>query len=379
MTDRLRLRISPCPNDTFMFEALLNGRIPTQGLAFEVGFQDIEELNEGVSSPDGPDISKISYAVLPAVVDRYALLDSGSALGRGNGQLLVRRRGDRSPIRRVAIPGELTTANAMLLRFFPSIVDRTPVLFSEIAAAVERGAFDAGVLIHEGRFTYERHNLELVADLGALWERQTGLPLPLGGIVASRELLAEVRRTFDRVLHDSIAYALEHPTVSRPFVREHARELDDEVIDRHIALFVNRYSLALGEEGRRAVRELTGLPDLRLGWEPARELTDAGFPPPETVFTPAAIHCSRGDFVCARSGCVCCRRFPDRSLHREGGAADVAADQRVWTTISPSRSSSRIGIGSPPRTRPTTSPAAKSIRSIARSRSRSIPRRRASL
>ena len=368
MTDRLRLRISPCPNDTFMFEALLNGRIPTQGLAFEVGFQDIEELNEGVSSPDGPDISKISYAVLPAVVDRYALLDSGSALGRGNGQLLVRRRGDRSPIRRVAIPGELTTANAMLLRFFPSIVDRTPVLFSEIAAAVERGAFDAGVLIHEGRFTYERHNLELVADLGALWERQTGLPLPLGGIVASRELPAEVRRTFDRVLHDSIAYALEHPTVSRPFVREHARELDDEVIDRHIALFVNRYSLTLGEEGRRAVRELTGLPDLRLG-----------FPPPETVFTPAAIHCSRGDFVCARSGCVCCRRFPDRSLHREGGAADVAADQRVWTTISPSRNSSRIGIGSPPRTRPTTSPAAKSIRSIARSRSRSSPRRRASL
>mgnify|MGYP000969211773 CR=1 FL=1 len=159
----------------------------------------------------------------------------------------------------------MTAANGVLLT---RIVDRTPVLFSEIAAAVERGAFDAGVLIHEGRFTYERHNLELVADLGALWERQTGLPLPLGGIVASRELLAEVRRTFDRVLHDSIAYALEHPTVSRPFVREHARELDDEVIDRHIALFVNRYSLALGEEGRRAVRELTGLPDLRLGWEP---------------------------------------------------------------------------------------------------------------
>lgn len=186
MTDRLRLRISPCPNDTFMFEALLNGRIPTQGLAFEVGFQDIEELNEGVSSPDGPDISKISYAVLPAVVDRYALLDSGSALGRGNGSCSCGRRGRPVADPRVAIPGELTTANAMLLRFFPSIVDRTPVLFSEIAAAVERGAFDAGVLIHEGRFTYERHNLELVADLGALWERQTGLPLPLGGIVASR-------------------------------------------------------------------------------------------------------------------------------------------------------------------------------------------------
>ena len=181
MTDRLRLRISPCPNDTFMFEALLNGRISTQGLAFEVGFQDIEELNEGVSSPDGPDISKISYAVLPAVVDRYALLDSGSALGPGHGQVLVRGRGARGALGGcLAIPGELTTANAMLLRFFPSIVDRTPVLFSEIAAAVERGAFDAGVLIHEGRFTYERHNLELVADLGALWERQAG-PAPALG------------------------------------------------------------------------------------------------------------------------------------------------------------------------------------------------------
>lgn len=156
----------------------------------------------------------------------------------------------------------------MLLRFFPSIVDRTPVLFSEIAAAVERGAFDAGVLIHEGRFTYERHNLELVADLGALWERRRDCRCRWAASWRVGELPAEVRRTFDRVLHDSIAYALEHPTVSRPFVREHARELDDEVIDRHIALFVNRYSLALGEEGRRAVRELTGLPDLRLGWEP---------------------------------------------------------------------------------------------------------------
>ena len=167
-------------------------------------------------------MGKITTFVIWAVI-----FLAGFLIGRFGGR-------SRSPIRRVAIPGELTTANAMLLRFFPSIVDRTPVLFSEIAAAVERGAFDAGVLIHEGRFTYERHNLELVADLGALWEQQTGLPLPLGGIVASRELPAEVRRTFDRVLHDSIAYALEHPTVSRPFVREHARELDDEVIDRRL-------------------------------------------------------------------------------------------------------------------------------------------------
>lgn len=259
MNSRLRLRISPCPNDTFMFDALLNGRVDTCGLSFEADFGDIEELNRGVLAPGGPDISKISYAVLPAVADRYALLDSGSAIGRGNGQLLVRRRGDRGPIRRVAVPGELTTADAMLRRFFPEIVDRTPVLFSEIAAAVERGDFDAGVLIHEGRFTYRRHELELVADLGALWERQTGLPLPLGAIVASRALPDEVRRTFDAVLRSSVEHAFAHPESSRAFVREHARELDDEVIDRHIALFVNRYSLSLGEEGRRAVRELTGL------------------------------------------------------------------------------------------------------------------------
>ena len=376
MTDRLRLRISPCPNDTFMFEALLNGRIPTQGLAFEVGFQDIEELNEGVSSPDGPDISKISYAVLPAVVDRYALLDSGSALGRGNGQLLVRRRGDRSPIRRVAIPGELTTANAMLLRFFPSIVDRTPVLFSEIAAAVERGAFDAGVLIHEGRFTYERHNLELVADLGAAdgtaaaVGRHRGESGTAGGGASHlRSGIARQHRLRART-PDGVA-AVRQGT--RSGVGRRGDRPSYRALRQSLFACIGRGGASCGARTDRTSRSAVGL------GTPARELTDAGFPPPETVFTPAAIHCSRGDFVCARSGCVCCRRFPDRSLHREGGAADVAADQRVWTTISPSRSSSRIGIGSPPRTRPTTSPAAKSIRSIARSRSRSIPRRRASL
>jgi 1,4-dihydroxy-6-naphthoate synthase len=243
-----------------MFDALINQRIDTRGFIFDVAFHDIEELNRGVlKAHSEPLISKISYSVLPSIIDRFVLLDSGSALGRGNGQLLVRRVGESGPIRRVAIPGELTTANAMLGRFFPEIQDRTPMHFSEIARAVERGDYDAGVLIHEGRFTYCEHHLQLVADLGALWEQQTALPLPLGAIVAHRYLTQSVIEEFDSLLHDSIAYAFAHPEASRAFVKAHARELDDHVINQHIALFVNAYSLSLGDEGRKAVQKLTGI------------------------------------------------------------------------------------------------------------------------
>ena len=252
----LSLHISPCPNDTFAFEALLHGRIDREGLSFDVSFCDIEELNRGVLSSQ-PDISKISTSLLPRISDRYELLDSGSALGRGNGQLLVRRRGDTSPIRTVAIPGEHTTANAMLTRFFPDTERRVPMLFSDIAPAVAQCLCDAGVLIHEGRFVYERYGLELVADLGALWEQQTGLPLPLGAIVASRTLPAEVRRAVERVIARSVRYAMDNPMVSRAFVKSHAREMDDTVISKHIALFVNEFTLSLGIEGHQAVDALT--------------------------------------------------------------------------------------------------------------------------
>ena len=257
-TVTLRLRISPCPNDTFMFDALLNGRIDTGGLHFDVEYRDIEALNRGVQAGEA-DVSKISCAVLPAVADRYALLDSGAALGRGNGPLLVRRAGDRSPIRRVAVPGVHTTANALMMRLFPRITERTPLLFSQIAAAVERGDFDAGVLIHEGRFVYRQRQLELVADLGQLWERTTALPLPLGGIAAKRSLPEAVRRQVETLIRQSIEYAFAHPEASRAYIKEHAQELDDAVIDAHIALFVNDYSLSLGDEGRRAVEALTGI------------------------------------------------------------------------------------------------------------------------
>ena len=251
----LRLAISPCPNDTFMFDAIVNKRIDLEGYTFDVEYHDIEQLNERVLSGEA-EVSKCSTALLGAVGERYRLLDSGSALGRGNGPLLVRRKGDTTRIRRIAVPGLYTTANALVGRLFPEIEERVPMLFSEIAKAVEAAEFDAGVLIHEGRFVYERRNLELVADLGLEWERRVGLPLPLGSIIITRSLGEEVARDLERLIRRSIEYAFAHPELSREFIKSHAQELEDEVIDKHISLFVNDFSLTLGDEGRRAVEEL---------------------------------------------------------------------------------------------------------------------------
>lgn len=254
----LDLHISPCPNDTFMFDALINGRIACGDLRFRVEYHDIEALNRNAAAGKA-DVSKISFAALPGVFGRYALLDSGSALGRGNGPLLVRRAGDTAPIRSVAVPGLHTTAHALLRRLHPGLDDLRPTLFSEIAGAVARSEVDAGVLIHEGRFLFREQGLELIADLGEEWECATGLPLPLGAIVIRRTLPPEVRTRIEMLLRSSIAYAFAHPSDSRAYVKSHAREMDDGVIDRHIALFVNKHSLSLGAEGRRAVALLTGI------------------------------------------------------------------------------------------------------------------------
>ena len=258
MSRPIRLAISPCPNDTFMFDAIINRRIDLDGLEFEVEYHDIEQLNERVLERVA-DVSKCSTAILPHIVERYSLLDSGSALGRGNGPLLVRRKGDRSPIRRIAVPGLHTTANALISKLFPEIEERVPMLFSEIAEAVERGDFDAGVLIHEGRFVYERRNLELVADLGLEWERRMELPLPLGSIVVARDLGEEMANSVEALLRRSVEFAFANPQISREFIKSHAQELEDSVIGSHIALFVNEFSVSLGSEGRRAVEQLTGV------------------------------------------------------------------------------------------------------------------------
>jgi 1,4-dihydroxy-6-naphthoate synthase len=238
-----------------MFDAIINRRIDLDGFDVEVTYLDIEQLN-AAALEHKYDITKCSTAILGAVGDSYVLLDSGSALGRGNGPLLVRRKGDTTPLRRIAVPGEHTTANRLVMRLFPDIEERVPMLFSEIAEAVERGDYDGGVLIHEGRFVYHKRNLELVADLGLEWEARMGLPLPLGSIIASRGLDSEVRERFEALLRRSIEYAFANPMVSREFIKQHAQELDDEVIDSHIALFVNEYSVTLGAEGRKAVEAL---------------------------------------------------------------------------------------------------------------------------
>ena len=238
-----------------MFDAMVNGRIDCEGLSFEVKFLDIEQLNAAAEQGEAA-VSKISCALLPAITASYSLLDCGAALGRGNGPLLVRRKGETSPLRRIAVPGEHTTANRLVGRLFPEIEERVPMLFSEIAEAVERGDFDGGVLSHEGRFVYHRRNLELVADLGLEWEARMGLPLPFGSIIASKTLDEDTRVRFERLLRKSIEYAFENPMSSRAFIKEHAQELEDDVIEKHIALFVNDYSLALGDEGSRAVEAL---------------------------------------------------------------------------------------------------------------------------
>ena len=249
------MAISPCPNDTFMFDAIVNRRIDLDGFDVEVTYLDIEQLNAAALERKY-DVTKCSTAILGAVGDSYALLDSGSALGRGNGPLLVRRKGEVAPLRRIAVPGEHTTANRLVMRLFPEIGERVPMLFSDIAESVERSDYDGGVLIHEGRFVYQRRNLELVADLGLEWEARMDLPLPLGSIIAARDMGDEVRERFEALLRRSIEYAFANPMASRDFIKQHAQELDDFVIDSHIALFVNDYSLSLGDVGRRAVEAL---------------------------------------------------------------------------------------------------------------------------
>jgi 1,4-dihydroxy-6-naphthoate synthase len=257
---RLSLGFSPCPNDCFMFDAIVHGRIDLEGLEFDVRMADVEALNRDAFA-GAIDVTKLSYHAFAYCAGRYALLDAGSALGRNCGPLLISKR----PIAReevvagrlrIAIPGRYTTANFLLGLAFPAATDRTELVFSEIEPALLRGDFDAGLIIHENRFTYEAHGLRKIIDLGEFWESETGLPIPLGGIVVKRTLPLEVQRTVDRVLRRSVEHAFAHRDATLPFVRAHAQEMSDEVMFKHIDLYVNRFSVSLGTEGRRAVEGL---------------------------------------------------------------------------------------------------------------------------
>jgi 1,4-dihydroxy-6-naphthoate synthase len=256
----LSLGFSPCPNDCFMFDAIVNRRIDLEGLELSVRLADVEALNQAAFAGD-TDITKLSYHAYAYCNGDYVLLDAGSALGRNCGPLLISKRAIAaadvaSGGLRIAIPGKFTTANFLLGLAFPNAQDKTPLVFSEIESALMDERFDAGLIIHENRFTYADKGLKKIIDLGEYWEEKTGAPIPLGGIVIKRVLPGEVQQRVNRVLRRSVEYAFAHRTASLDYVRAHAQEMSEDVMYRHIDLYVNEYSVDLGVEGRRAVELL---------------------------------------------------------------------------------------------------------------------------
>ena len=256
----LTLAFSPCPNDCFIFDALVHERIDLEGLQFEVRLGDVEALNT-TAFAEAVDVTKLSFHAYAYCADKYVLLDAGSALGRNCGPLLISAR----PITiddaaagalRIAIPGKYTTANFLLGYAFPRAQDKTELLFSDIEAAVLDGRYDAGVIIHENRFTYADRGLRKIIDLGEYWESTTGAPIPLGGIVIRRSLPDAVKQKVNRVLRRSVEYAFAHRDASLPYVKAHAQEMSEEVMYKHIDLYVNDFTVDLGDEGRLAVARL---------------------------------------------------------------------------------------------------------------------------
>jgi len=254
---KFTLGLSSCPNDTFIFYALLHGKVPLscRPLPF---MADVEKLNQRVLARS-IDVSKVSYHVLGHVLDDYVLLSAGSALGRGCGPLLLAK----TPLEaqdlkkcRIAIPGEYTTA-ALLLRLFAPEAERLiPMNFAHITQAIVNGEVDAGIIIHETRFTYHDLGLICIQDLGTWWEGETGFPIPLGGIIARRSLGSGLLHEIENAIRDSIQIATDRPDAVMGFVERHAHEISCEVMKKHIDLYVNRYTLDLGNEGIRAVEFL---------------------------------------------------------------------------------------------------------------------------
>lgn len=252
---KLSLGFSPCPNDTFIFDALVHNKIDTEGLEFDVILADVEELNQKAFAGE-LDITKLSYHAFAYLTNTYALLDAGSALGRNCGPLLIAKRPvsqaeiEKGPI---AIPGKYTTANFLLSMAYPTAVNKTELLFSDIEQAVLDEQVVAGLIIHENRFTYRDKGLVKLKDLGEFWEGNTGHPIPLGGIVVNRQLPADVQKTVNRVLARSVAFAQEQPEATRNYVSAHAQEMDEQVMYAHIGLYVNDFTRDLGPQGRAAV------------------------------------------------------------------------------------------------------------------------------
>ncbi|MDO8282761.1 MAG: 1,4-dihydroxy-6-naphthoate synthase [Thermodesulfovibrionia bacterium] len=258
----LSLGYSPCPNDTFIFYAMVHGIINTPGFHINEVLLDVETLNQKALRSE-LDLSKISYHAFGNLRNEYCMLRSGGALGKGCGPLLIgAEEYSISEIKnkRIAIPGRLTTAYLLLQMFDPDFkigkADISVMPFNEIIPAIKKGDVDAGLIIHESRFTYSSYGLKEIIDLGKWWEEETGLLLPLGGIIAKRELGAETINAIDKIIYLSIEFAFKNRNIVMRYIKEHAQELSEDVINRHIDLYVNKHSLDIGADGEKAVKEL---------------------------------------------------------------------------------------------------------------------------
>ena len=262
---KLTLGFSPCPNDTFIFDALIHNKIDTEGLEFDVIYDDVETLNQKALKGQ-LDITKLSFHAFAYVANQYALLDAGSALGFGVGPLLISRKYTPEALDellqsgtsdlRIGIPGKYTTANFLLGIAYPQLQNKQEMVFSEIESALLEDKIDLGLIIHENRFTYQDKGLTKIIDLGDYWEKLTGCAIPLGGIVINRNLDREVQLKVNRLIRQSVEFAFAHPQSGIDFIREHAQAMDEAVMYKHIELYVNKYSVNLGEEGRKAVDTL---------------------------------------------------------------------------------------------------------------------------
>ncbi|MEO0007779.1 MAG: hypothetical protein RJA20_1975 [Bacteroidota bacterium] len=253
---KLTLGFSPCPNDTFIFDAMVHGKIDTEGIEFEVFMEDVEALNQRAFAGD-IDITKLSYHAFAHLTHHFALLNAGSALGNNCGPLLISGNimtRDEITGARIAIPGKMTTANFLLGLAYPEAINKQTFLFSDIEDAVLRGDADAGLIIHENRFTYEQKGLVKIMDLGEFWESATGYPIPLGGIVVNRNIPHDVQKKIDRIMRRSVEYAFNNRENVMPFVRCYAQAMEDDVMMSHIGLYVNDFTIDLGDEGKGAVQ-----------------------------------------------------------------------------------------------------------------------------
>ena len=255
---KLTLGFSTCPNDTFIFDAAVHKKIDTLGIDFDVILGDVEELNN--KAFEGKiDITKLSYHAYAYAAKNYVLLNSGSALGNNNGPLLISRckiYPDEVNDLKIAVPGKFTTANLLLGIAFPEAKNKIPYLFSDIEDAVSDNEVDAGLIIHESRFTYQKKSLKKIIDLGEYWEELTELPIPLGGIVINRRINKETQKKVSDIIKKSIEFAYKHPGSSLNYIRQYAQEPDTELIQKHIDLYVNEYSLDLGQTGKDAIQRL---------------------------------------------------------------------------------------------------------------------------